>query len=151
MHMHINTKHVWGFPLSQNIFCQEFAVPQLIHCGTKCNNILKWGLGHFIFNLWFHCPYVDVSLQKSGKKLIPANYLVHGMEWNWFCLTTTHVLQDILAVLHIFGYSLQFICLLQLCGNLDFLACGINVNFLTFIDLSNQVEESSLLQIFNDR
>ena len=47
-----------------------------------------------------------------------------GMEWNWVCLTTTHVLQDILAVLHIFGYSLQFICLLQLCGNLDFLACG---------------------------
>ena len=28
---------------------------------------------------------------------------------------------------------------------------GFNVPYLTFIDLSNQVEESSLLQIFNDR
>ena len=29
-----------------------------------------------------------------------------GMEWNWVCLTT-YVLEDILAVLHIFVYSLQ--------------------------------------------
>ena len=54
------------------------------------------------------------------------------MEWNWVCLTTTHVLQDILAILHIFGYSLQFICLLQLCGNLDFVACGILRSFSHF-------------------
>ena len=65
----------------KNIFCQKFAVPQLIHCDTKCNNILKWGIGHFLFNPWFHgrfhCPNIAVSPRKSGKKLIPAkNYLV---------------------------------------------------------------------------
>ena len=83
MHMHIRSKHVWGFfpSVTKNIICQKFAVPQLILCATKCNNILKWGIGHFLYNPWFHgrfhCSNIAVSPRKSGKKLIPAkNYLV---------------------------------------------------------------------------
>ena len=85
MHMHIRSKHVWGFfpSVTKNIFCQKFAVPQLIHCDTKCNNILKWGIGHFLYNPWFHgrfhCSNIAVSPQKKIWQEIDSSKKLFGM------------------------------------------------------------------------
>ena len=79
----IRTKHVWGFPLSQDIFCQEFAVPQLIYCVTKCNNILKWDLGYFIYSSYdFIIQTFDVSLQNLSGNWFQQNYLVHVRKYS---------------------------------------------------------------------
>ena len=53
-----------------------------------------WGL---VLGILYNLPYLWDS---QGLTLEVT--LVCGMEWIWVCLTMTHVLQDILAVLHIF-------------------------------------------------
>ena len=66
IYLYIQT--LWGFS-SVTIF-----LPRLLYCITKCNNIHKWDLWHFIYSIYgFIIQTFDVSQETMAKNWFKQN------------------------------------------------------------------------------